>query len=144
MLGRGLSSVRLCAYPRLLQTWWQWRFQTPPALRIAGLGKVITKSSGKDLHPRAILCIVIGRRKEQHRKANTMKNTTTAAATTLASAGMNKEGAAMHAARYLALRCLADQAVWVRSYLGLGVLLASPLFRRGCSNLAIRRAHPVS
>src|SRR5699024_8642019 len=71
---------------------------TTPALRFAEPGKLIIKSGGKDLHPRATLCIVIGRRKEQHRKANTMKNTTTTVATTLASAGMNAEGAAMHAA----------------------------------------------
>ena len=36
----------------------------------------------------------------------------------------------MHAARYLALRCLSDQAVWVGPYLGLGVLLA-PSFSEG-------------
>src|SRR5699024_2969431 len=44
-------------------------YKHPPTLRVAEPGKVIIKSSGKDLHPRATLCIVIGRRKEQHRKA---------------------------------------------------------------------------
>ena len=62
-----LSSVMLRAYPRLLQTWWQWRLCPPPPLRIAPMrilhqvsirGVKRRKSGVPKLTPRYILLLL--------------------------------------------------------------------------------------